>query len=390
MPKLAHRFLRFKIFIAAAAFLLIADAIAAYRFSPAFTRIFEEAVKKRANAEISVKDIRFHPLFLSFSAKELEIFDLEKHSRVLYARRVSGRLGVTSLFMKRVFLSDLVLDKAELEVSKDEHGILNIEKIAQPRQEAVDSGAPAEPEKFYGAKHKGWFFNLYQRIKFAVERRAQAQQARSKSVFKIKKARVKGAQIVLKGPTINLPPFQDVEVVIRNLRWLESNEAYFDSISARGVFKTGRKGRFNIQINWKNKEAEIFAMLINFDMASLRPVYANSLPVYFEKGYLTLRSHSRLSVQKLYSKNRVRMDSCRMIPTLIWSPETQAFIDALNRHPNFDIQFTITGTLEQPSFEGFEESILAVVKGDFNERALSLIRQRAGEELKKIIDSLIP
>ena len=134
-----------------------------------------------------------------------------------------------------------------------------------------------------------------------------------------------------------------------------------------------RYGQIHLQVN-----------LNQVDLKMLRPLYRNTVPVYFERGFLSLQSDSRLSPENLDSKNRLKIEAHKIKSTTDWSPESQIFLTTLNRHPKLIFNFTISGDPERPSLKGVEESLIKNIQKDFNPAQLLLIQKRIQQELEKV------
>ncbi|MGH7241307.1 MAG: hypothetical protein ACREGB_03360, partial [Candidatus Saccharimonadales bacterium] len=157
---------------------------------------------------------------------------------------------------------------------------------------------------------------------------------------------------------------------------------------ARGNIKAKRRGRFKIWIRREGRQVRVLADLRNLDLALLKPIYIKTSPVYFERGFVTWTSSGRLSAKRLYSKNRIKIESPIMKSTVGWSSENEAVLRALNRKPSFELNFKLVGTPESPAFQGFDDSLVNILKKDFNPAMLRLIRARTTEELDKFTREL--
>jgi len=121
-------------------FLAVVDVAVAFGLSPLVTRTIVAAANEHADVKIAIDKIRLHPVLLSITAGDVEIYDPDNPSaRMFYSKRMSARLDPWALLSKRVFLSSLTFKGVELEVVKDAQGRFNVEKITQDK-EAADAG----------------------------------------------------------------------------------------------------------------------------------------------------------------------------------------------------------------------------------------------------------
>lgn len=376
-------------FLAVFLLLLLSDWIAAYGSSRFFTRELLRAANERIQTRVVFSEVRVHPLFLSVSAEDIEIFDPDSpHLRVLYGRRVRAQADPWALFLEgKIYLSRLQFEKFEMKVIKDVHGVLNVEKILEPEPAPPAGPAESMPTRFHGSIHQDWFFNWYERIKFAVKR-PPTEFLKGKPLFQIQDLRLTDGTMVLADRTAKPVVFHGIHLQVKNLRWFRSGAACLDSIYAGGELKTSRKGYFDISIRRKRQEIRVLAKLRDVDLKFLKPIYIKTSPVYFEKGFITWASSSRFSADRLDSTHRIRIDAHVIRSTVGWSQESDAVIRALNRHARFGIDFKITGPPDHLSFPGFGESLANVLKKDFNKPALAVIRHRTNEELDKLANRL--
>ncbi len=366
-------------------FILLVDWVVAYRFSSFFTKELLTLVNKQTHARVVFKNVQVHPLFLSVSAKEVEIFDPDaSHTRVLYSQRLSARVDIFSLLLKkRIYLSALHFEQFELKVIKDMHGVLNVEKVLEPDPMLLSGSAESTPVRFHGSKYQDWLFNWYERIRFA-SKRTPIELKKMKPFFQMSDIQLDKGTLVLADRAAKPVVFRDIHLRIKNLRWFRSGAVFFDSVSTQGKFKTSRRGTFDISVERLRREIRVLIKLRGMDLELLKPVYAKTSPVYFDRGFITWISQSRFGADNLYSVNRIKIDNHLIKSTVGWSQESNAIIRALNRHKDFELNFKINGTADHFSFQGFAESLGDVLKKDFNKSILFLIQRRTVEELDKV------
>ena len=130
----------------------------------------------------------------------------------------------------------------------------------------------------------------------------------------------------------------------------------------------------------------------------MKQFLANSLrrppqaPVSFTRGFLALDSRSHFDSESLDSQNHLKIDSYEMTAKHQWNIggfATKPIVDALNRLPEFEIKFKISGTPDRPSYSGFQESLMEIVKDDLlQEGMMSGIKEKTGQQVEKITEKL--
>ena len=361
--------------------MIAADSVVAYGFSSAFTENFLRSINERLRARVVFSDVRVHPLFLSVSAKNIEVSDLDSPSfKVLAGESASARVDLFSLlFRRKVFLSSLRFKKFHLKAIQDTQGVLNLEKIFEP-----EAGRGFR-NYFHGWKHQDWFFNAYARLKFAA-RRAPPEHRRDRPVFKIGSIAFEDGFLVLTDRTARAVVFNGIDLKIKDLRWYRTGEIRMAEVSARGNLAAPRPGRFELQVKRDRRQVLAFLSVKTLDLMLFKPLYVKTSPVYFERGFITWTSSARMTSDRLWSSHRVKFEDHRLRSTTAWSPESEAVLSALNRHPSFELRFKIIEDQGRILFEGMEESVAAVLKKDFNPKTIRSIQARTSEELQTLAE----
>lgn len=350
------------------------DALIASVTSPAVTKRLREALDANPGARVTFLKARIHPIFMRLDLDNVDLFDPNAPGvRILYAAHVHARPDIGSWFAGRRDFSELVLEGASVKIVKDWQGTFNVERVAHPEK----TGG--------GWKHQDWMFNLYERFKRSAGGAATAHQ--KGSVFKIAQLRVRG-RAVLTDHRMKPLVLRDFEARIYGLRRTKAGTMEFDTLDARGTFQSARKGRFDVAVTRAADELHAKITLKNFDLAPLLPLYRSTSPVFFDKGFVTLHSDTRLTADKIDSRNHLRIDDYAMRPAVSWSPASTTVLRALNRHPVFEARFTVTGHPDRPSFEGLADSLVKALEGDFEKGTLAYVRVRAQQEVEKIESGL--
>jgi hypothetical protein len=96
-------------------------------------------------------------------------------------------------------------------------------------------------------------------------------------------------------------------------------------------------------------------------------VYENSLPVQVNKGILSIDSDTSIVKNQLNSKNSLVLTDQNLAakggaqPSVAFAT-MPIIVEALNSIDPVKLSFTITGTPEDPKFEGFEKSLMKLVQ----------------------------
>ncbi len=350
------------------------DALIASATSPTVTKRLREALDANPGMRVTFFKASVHPIFMRLDLEHVDVFDPDRSgARVLYASRVHAKPDIGSWFSGRRDFSELVLEGASVNIVKDRQGTFNVERIAHPEK---SSG---------GWKHQDWMFNLYERLKRSARGAAVADQ--KGSLFSIGQLRLRG-RAVLTDHRMKPIVLRDFEARVYGLRWTKTGTVELDTLDVRGTFQSARKGRFDVGVTRGAGELHATIDLKNFDLTPLLPLYRSTSPVFFDRGFVTLHSDTRLAAEKIDSRNHLRIDDYAMRPAVSWSPESSTVLRALNRHRALDIRFAVTGHPDHPSFEGFVDSLLKMLEKDFDKHTLTLIRARAQQEMAKAENSL--
>ena len=186
-------------------------------------------------------------------------------------------------------------------------------------------------------------------------------------------------------------PFEDIQVKISDVTLQHSGAVTFNHLVVRGVIPSERTGRFDIDFKQAKERSRAHVDLKDIDMSIVRPIYEDSLPVSFSEGYLTLESKSRIEKEFLDSKNHLVLDAYQMTPSrtgILGNALTKAIVQALNKREKFELSFRITGDPEKPSFEGFQEPLMEMIKEDLAEGVSTSLTDKAKEQAGKLGEKL--
>ena len=350
----------------------------ALKSSPAVTAALVRRVNGNLPARIEIRKARLYPLYLTLVAEGVEIFDAEgSGSRVFSAARVTVRPSLFSWLRKGRDLSLLQVEQGEIEITKDFNGVFNWERLI--RFKSLNAEDPLS-----GWKHQDWLFNFYERLRREAHETDRSKRPDAATRFQIARFRLNGRGMLIDRSMPAPLVVENLEIKLDRLKWLENGAVKWEALSSKGRSRSKQPSQFNLRLQWKGGEIRGAARLNQVNLEPLLPFYSSSSPVLFEKGYLTLRSELRLSADSIDSSHYLQVRDHQMRPTLPWSPESTVVLAALNRHPVLDIKFTIRGDPHHPVFDGVVESLMKLLKQDFDPVTLSLIRLRVQQEVEKL------
>lgn len=377
--------------------LLIIQFGTAYFVSPTVSSFIIDAINKYARSKITIDTLRVWPLTLSVTLKGVEVYDPDDaQKRLAKAQNVSVRVSALALLSKRLVFSHIVMSDAELTLEGARGSTFNVQKLGAPAEKkGLDLGSVFG----FMQKKEDWFSKVYDMLKKnfskpAVQKEKEARieakkvtkevedlpkgelvlfkTGRDRYIFEIKDLDITKAVIHMKsqGELIELDPARvrlgsvafdpkaGADVALIEVRGSLKKEGVaagsMDFFYSHGFSGKGKTGRFDIILN-------------DVNMAAIRFVYEDSLPLSVEKGLVTLRSETSLVNDEIDSRNRLALKDYKLAPK---SGSKLAFgivpmpvlCEALNAAGNISVKFDITGTLDRPQYKGLEESLMKIAK----------------------------
>ncbi|MGH7197851.1 MAG: DUF748 domain-containing protein [Candidatus Omnitrophota bacterium] len=367
------------------AVLALIDAGVAFGLAPLLTRFTQDQFNQFSETKIVIGSVRFHPALLSFGVSGAEVFDPQTQTRLFHAEHASLRLSPVSLLRRRLGFSKVTLRDVELEAVKDATGRYNFEMGPKPSKMELLKQL-VRKDDLYGRLYEN--FKKLAEMNRKVKRkpagppdREVAELAKGRivrfdvardPVFEVGHFEMVNGTFVLKEKGGSIPPFRQVYILLKNFKCYRSKEVSFSDLEAKGKFEAEKKGSFHLDVRQKKEVATVDADVKNLDLAAFAPIYEDSLPVSFEKGFLSLDSKSRMAGDTLDSENRLKLAEHTMVAkkTLgVWEGPTGPIVDAINKRPIFEMKFHIGGTPDKPSFSGFQEVLMDLLKEDLQQLA---------------------
>lgn len=411
---------RKRVNIAAVVILIISLVIIQYGIglavSPVAGSFIIESVNRVAGTKISAGSINIWPLTLSFSIKDLKVFNPEDTGeRLLKADSSSFRLSPLALLSKRIAFSSINLSGAEIDLEGKPDGSFNIQSFTSHKK-----AAPEEVSVIYKIKSM-WEFakgkkdllgKFYEFVKkrFSKEakekRKIQMREQRAlKTVTELPKGRRvrfhrgAGAYIFRIGD-LNIDngylklSYEGDQIQIKRARIRLGDLALDPQLGTKlGLFSLAGDvskndilaGGINILFSQKENDARFNAYLKNIDLDTVRFVYQDSIPVSVLNGRLTLSSRNSIRSGAIDSRTDLyltghRLEAKNPVQTAFGIVPVSAIAEALNSIDPVRLKFSIGGTVDRPELGGFQESLMALVKP-----YLANIKDRAVKEAASAI-----
>ena len=370
--------------------------------SPMLSTFIIDAINKEANTKIYIKQVNVWPMTLSLSIKDLKIFDPDKEdTRIIGVSDTSVRLSVLGLLSKRLVISSIAMNAAQIDLEGTSDGTFNIQKLARQK-----SDTRPRPGIFDIIKGKqDWFSRAYGLLKNKVKTHQAKQQAQAKKeeVTKDVSSLPKGRRVHFKtasgryvlqvgnmavsGLSIKLKAQDGRQIDIDKATASIGNFAFdpelgmqlkrFDlsgAVVTRKVSADNTAGRlvfhYNESVSGKNDKSVFDIKVKNVDLDAVRFIYEDSLPVEVVKGMLDLDSRTDIVNGSIDSRNSLSL-SDHELKAKGFAFLSGGFMPApmicenLNKMNPVKLNFAITGTVDKPEFSGFMKSLSEAIGSIF-------------------------
>ncbi|MBD3379346.1 MAG: hypothetical protein GF408_02670 [Candidatus Omnitrophica bacterium] len=365
--------------------------------SPLVGKIVVKSINRASDTKISVGSVNVWPLTLSFTLKDLKVFDPDDVSKKMVGVKTANfRLSPLALLSKRIVVSSVGMRGVEVDLEGEPDGSFNIAKIAEGKEEKKEE----KPSFFERARgEKDLFARLFNMVKErnlqassekAAEKRRKARRVTAevqklpegrRVVFKtrrdeylaeIRDLSVNDASIKVSsdGGQINI---EKADLVMKGIAVDPVKGAMFDALRLSGVLKKGDREAGSLKMSYRTdivREAAVTKIDFtarNVDMSAVRFIYEDSLPVDVRKGILDISSDTRVRNEELLSENKITLSSFELQPgsgksMMVGVIPMPALCEALNQVDPLKLNFKITGTVNDPKFSGLEETVKEVAK----------------------------
>jgi len=389
-----------------------------FLISPAIGKIVIDQINKHSNVRITVDRVSVWPVTLSFSFKNLKIFDPDTNERIAAVKGASARLSPIGLLSKRIVFSGINVSGAEIDVQTEPDGTFNIQKLAEPEKEPPSVGARARAwfDRLRGKKD--WFSKVYEMFKQKSSKEAIEQKKteakeitrevqqlpkgrvvrfktiRSGYLFEVRNLRVTG-RARLKADTGEVD-VEKADIRMRGIAFDPERGVKIDGMYAKGSLRKEKEpaGSFDVSYTQKFTRGSQKTMVdldsSDLDLAALKFIYQDSVPVDVAKGKLSLRSSTLVIDDEISSDNSLVLRDHDLEPK---SPNQMfaglvpmsALCNAMNTINPVKLKFEITGTVENPKFTGFQDSLMKLVKPYLK----NVLEETAKEEVQQGIKDAV-
>ncbi|KJJ83767.1 hypothetical protein OMAG_002354 [Candidatus Omnitrophus magneticus] len=370
--------------------------------SPILAPMVIEQINKVTASAVSLEKINIWPLTLSCQFKNLKVFDPKNtDERIIWIKDASLQVSMLGLLAKRLVVSELNVRGLDINLKGESDGSFNISKIVKPSTtEKEEKKWPAIKDIFEKFKaKKDLFGKVYEALKNRASKASKdSKLAKKESAKKISKevnVLPKGKRVnfkrgdgayLLEIKTINVSDgyihieeksnsvdIEKAAIGISDLVVGSSNDVELKHFYISGNVIKEREPKGNFLAKYKYSETklqevtEIRVEAEKLDLTSVKFIYADSLPVEIEKGTLTLKSNTLITNEELNSKNDILLEDKHISPKggvklgMDIAP-LPVICAGLNSVEPLKLNFSITGTVENPKFDGFINSLKEIIK----------------------------
>ncbi len=398
-----------------AAVLVVFQLAFGFVLSPLLGKVVVDLINKSSVAKITINSINVWPLTLSFSMKELKVYDPDDPNKIMIeVKKASARLSPLALLSKRIVIMGVSLSGADMDLVSEPDGSFNVAKIAEP------AGAPAKKasvfDRFKG--RKDMFSKVFEMVKDrgskeSVEearqdrkragqvktevvelprgRRVLFKTARDEYLMEVRKLRISDAHIRVSsgGESIDV---DRAGVSMTGIAVDPRKGATFESLKVSGSLSKGDRPAGTFDLSYVSRlvregvRTDVDVSAKKMDMPALGFIYRDSLPVEVNKGVLDLSSETTIVNDSLDSKNRLILTGHDLEPAsggaqTVGVVPMPALCQALNQVDPLRLNVNITGTVDNPKFSGLEKTLEDIAKPYLE----NVVKKQAEGALKGLI-----
>jgi len=375
--------------------------------SPMLSDFIISKINKYSGSKIYIEKVRIWPLTLSLSLKNLKVFDPDNEkTRIAEIKDASVYISPLGLLSRRL-VSSINVNGAEIDLRGEPDGTFNIQKLTRPKKSAQNK-EPGQPIEVF-AQNKDLFGTAYDLLKkkFSEDslKMQKASRAQAKKVtkvvtnlprgrrvhfrtadsyiFKIKKMAINNARLNLKSKDNRSVQLDNARIELRNVYFdpeLGSKLGRFllaGQIKNSGVSSGNIGFIYNSSFNQDVRKAQFDFKLKDVNLDALRFIYEDSLPVQIVKGTLNLESKTSITDNNIDSHNNLSLSNHELRPKGLNELSgglmpVSAICDFLNNISPASLDFTISGTVENPQFSGFTKSLMGLIKPNLKNIQLTI------------------
>jgi hypothetical protein len=367
--------------------------------SPILGKVVVDLINKSSDAKITVGSVNVWPLTLSFSMKDLKVYDPDDEKKLMIeVKKASAGLSLFALLSKRIVVSGVSLSGVLINLEGEPDGSFNVAKIAEPKDAPEKKTSIMDRFKRRGGGD--WFTRVFDMVKNRSSKEAVEEHKESKKearkvktevvelpkgrrvlfrtvkdeyLMQIKKLAIKNARIhVVAGGGQEI----DVEkagISMTGIAIDPKKGATFDTLKLGGSLRKGDKPAGSFRVSYVSKfvrdgvRTDVDVSARDVDLPAISFIYKDSLPVDVEKGMLDLSSDTVIVNDSLDSKNRIVLTDHQLQAGsskggMVGVIPMPALCQALNQVDPLKLDFGITGTVNNPKFTGLEKTLQEVAK----------------------------
>jgi hypothetical protein len=363
--------------------------------SPFLSKLIVEKINEYSGSKIYIEQARVWPLTLSFSLKNLKVFEPEnENQKIAEIQDASVHLSVLGLLSKRAVVSSIYIRGATVNLRGEPDGSFNLQKLTQPKKAGitVDLKKPLEA----AIRKKDWAGRAYDLLKKKLSKDTlEKQKTRGKEITKAVTDLPKGRRVsfkaadsylfevkklILKDASLDLKSQDNRSIQIDKARIELRDVAYDPELGSRlgraeiaGDIKNADVPAGSLKFFYRSSlpkavtRGEFYFVLKDVNLDAVRFIYESSLPVEIVKGTLNLESKSTFTNDTLDSLNTLSLSNHELkakgaggsSDVLVPLP---VLCEVLNTINPVNLNFTISGTADKPQFGGFTKSLMELVK----------------------------
>ncbi len=383
-----------------AAILIVFQLIIGLIISPMISSFAVRKINESTSAKIYLERANVWPLTLSFNLKNLKVFNPDNaNERIIAIGEASARISPLGLLSKKIVISSIHLNNAEINLQGEPDGSFNIQKLVRPKGFGAKE-KPAAAIWDFTKQKQDWFARIYDFLKKrfskeSIEKSKAARNAAKKTakvvtelpkgkkvdfksaganyIFEIKDFNIQKASIQIKAQDGNTVEVDNAGIRLKDIGIDPKNGArvnfcnIFGNIKSSGISAGSLNFIFSEALSDNSPKTIFDFHLQNINLAALRFIYGNSLPVDLANGLLNLQSKSTVINENIDSNNTISLTKHKFAPKtkIDLSKDFMPMpiiCEALNNIEPLNLNFKISGTVEKPEFSGFQKSLMELIK----------------------------
>lgn len=322
--------------------LIVIQIGSAFLVSPALNDIMTRMVKERTHATVQLGSVRVWPVTLSFSAKNVGVFDQDDaQRRIASIGRVSVRLSPVGLLRGRIVVARASVRGAE--VTKT---CKNAQDLFLRGGKEGDGQPPSDAGAGAGRSTAGR--------------------------FEIASLEARDVVVHLKADDGDTLEVASLRVSARHISFGSAHDITIGRILLDGRLVKEGKDAGRVRVGYARtfgrdtERLDVSLSADTVDLAATRFLYRDSLPVNIERGILDLKSKVSVRNGSLVSEHAIRLSDHVLSPKNALSGEDSLLVSivcaALNERNPFSLEFPLDGTIDHPDFGPFLRAVLKQVK----------------------------